>query len=524
VSKRARFAASLLLAAASSAAAQSADSAKTVLRKRTVYEDLQMFSQVLNQIRVNHVDSIDTHELFLAAVSGMVRAADPHSYVIPAVRLDTAKERELTAGRLVPVPIDFRYVGGTPVVSSVAPSSETARQDILPGDALVAVDGRHVLAESPMELEVLLAGPRNSRVNLTVERRRIDGSLVRLDRAVRRERVDEATAVPVAFMLDSSTGYARITSFEQERVAEDLHDAVGRLESQGMKRLVLDLRGNGGGRIDQAAKVAGEFLPKGAVVYTIEGRKEDVIDTARVSRSFWKHERSYPLALLVDDGTASASELLAGALQDHDRAIIVGRPTFGKALVMRGFPMTDGSVIVLVMGRLRTPCGRLVQREYRGITTADYYRMAAADRDTAGRPTCKTDSGRIAYGGGGIYPDVRLTDPADEPLWLARVRELNLPEVWAGSWVTANAGRLTTIEALVTSPLLGADALADFRSLAASKGIQVPPESDSRLQRALVGSIAFARFGEAGLLRYIAATDPQIAQAAKAFDRPATGR
>lgn len=513
-------AAALWLAVAASASAQvAADTARGGIRKRTTYEDLQMFSQVLNQIRVNHLDSIDTHDLFLAAVEGMVRAADPHSYVIPAIRLDTLKERLLEQGKLVPVPIAFRFVGGTPVVASVTPGSEASRLDMFPGDVLVAVDKRPVLAQSPVELEVFLAGPANSRVTLTLERRRVDGSLARHDRAIRRERTDEATAVPAAFMIDSVTGYVRITTFGPDRVAEDLHDAIGKLEGRGSKRLIVDLRDNGGGRIDQAAKIAGEFLPKGALIYTTEGRKKEVTDTARVSRSFWRNERSYPLVLLVNEGTASASELLAGALQDHDRAIVVGRPTFGKALVMRGFPMADGSIIVLVMGQLRTPCGRIVQRQFRDITRADYFRMAAADRDTVGRPSCRTNSGRVVFGGGGIYPDVPLVAPLGDPVWLARARELDLPITWAGSWVTANAGAFTSAEALARNPSLPAAALADFRIMAAAKGVVVPEGEDARLQGVLVNTIAFARFGEAGLYRVAATVDPQIVEAIRAFTR-----
>src|SRR5256886_9199694 len=150
---------------------------------------------------------------------------------------------------------------------------------------------------------------------------------------VQGERVEEETAVPSAFMLDGQTGYVRITNFLNDRVADDLHDALGKLEGQGMKRVVLDVRDNPGGRVDQAAKIAGEFLPKGAIVYTAEGRKADVTDTSRVSRSFWRSEKRYPIVLLVNDGTASASELVAGALQDHDRALVVGTPTFGKSLL-----------------------------------------------------------------------------------------------------------------------------------------------------------------------------------------------
>src|SRR3982750_232022 len=155
-----------------------------------------------------------------------------------------------------------------------------------------------------------------------------------------------------------------------------------------------------GARVAEAAHGAGEFLPRGAIVYTSEGRKPEITDTGRVKRSFFRSERRYPIVVMVNAGTASASELVAGALQDHDRALIVGRPTFGKSLLMRGFPMSDGSLLMLVVGPVRSPCGRVVQRQYRSITRRGYYRMARADRDTTGRPSCKTDAGRTVYGGG----------------------------------------------------------------------------------------------------------------------------
>ena len=138
-----------------------------------------------------------------------------------------------------------------------------------------------------------------------------------------------------------------------------------------MQRLILDLRDNGGGNVAEAAHVAGEFLPRGSIIYTSEGRKPEIADTGRVDRSRWSTERRYPMLVLVNAGTASASELVAGALQDHDRALIIGRPTFGKSLLMRGFPMADGSILELVIGHVRTPCGRVVQRQYRAITRRD---------------------------------------------------------------------------------------------------------------------------------------------------------
>jgi carboxyl-terminal processing protease len=503
------------------AGAQQRDSTKSPLRKRSAYEDLQMFSQVLNQIRVNHPDSVDTHELLMAAVAGMVHAADPHSYVIPAVRMDPAHEQAYREGKLFPVPLEFTFVDGAPIVASVAPGSKAARQDILVGDELVAIDGKPVAAESPMELSITLAGARNSSVTLGIERTRIDGSIARLDRVVQREKPEETSAVPTAFMLDAVTGYLRITTFDNTKVADDVHDALARLEKQGMQRLVLDLRDNGGGLVSEAAHVAGEFLPKGEIVYTSSGSKREITDTGRVSRSFWRREKRYPIVMLVNGGTASASELVAGALQDHDRALIVGRPTFGKSLLMQGFPMSDGSVIVLVVGHVKTPCGRVIQRSYRTITRREYYRLARAERDTAGRPSCRTDGGRVVYGGGGIYPDIVLARPAARPLWMAEALERDLLLRWIGPFLTESGASLPPLDAFVSALELPDGALAAFRGFAAREGMTVPTgaEADAQLTRVLLPAVALAKYGDAGYYRVVAALDPQLPSALAAFDR-----
>jgi carboxyl-terminal processing protease len=491
------------------------------VKRRTVYDDLQMFSQVLNQIRVNHPDSADTHELFMAAIEAMVHAADPHSYVIVALKDTSKRAEQLSRGKLLSVPIEFEFFGGAPVVMSVAPRSEAARLDILPGDELLAVGSAPVTARNAEELALELAGPRNSTVSLRFERWRLDGSLATLDRVVKRERVEEASAVGAVFMLDPHTGYLRITTFAAEHVADEVRAGLSSLERQGMDRLVLDLRDNGGGAVQQASSVAGEFLPTGAVVYTSEGRKAETNDTVRVKRSFWKREKRYPIVVLVNRGTASASELLAGALQDHDRALIVGRPTFGKSLITRGFPLADGSILVLVVGRFRTPCGRVIQRGYRRVTAREYYRLAAADRDTVGLPSCHTDGGRTAYGGGGVFPDVTLPAPGPRPLWLALVLEQDLPLQWVGGYVSERRAALGTVESFEADPKLPADAAAAFRAFAAKQGVEIPstPEADAWVGSMLLRQVAAVAFGDEVYYRVSARLDPQVAAAAASFGK-----
>ena len=489
-------------------------------RPRTTYEDLQMLSGVLNQLRVNHPDSLDTHVLLMSAIEGLVHAADPHSYVITAVRFDAEKEKAWREHKLYPVGLNFAYYGGAPVVVGLTPGSQASRQDILPGDELIAIDGTAVAATSTDELEIALAGQKGSTTSLVFEREREDGSVVQLTREVKREKLNEASAVPTAFMLRPGVGYVRITSFDNDHVAKDVHDALGTLEKQGMTSLVLDLRDNPGGRVDQAADVAGEFLPAGAVVYSSEGRKADVEKTVKVSRSMFRAERKYPIVTLVNDGTASAAELVAGALQDHDRALIWGRPTFGKSLLMQGFPLPDGSVFVMVVGHVKTPCGRVIQRDYRGITRHDYYRRARAERDTIGRPSCRTDAGRTVYGGGGIYPDVRAPQRAGYPSWVGEIGEGAIAMRWAGAHASL-ASSPDSLEAEARRSGLAAATLDDFRKFAGAQGVTVPagPGADSVLNRILLPRLADAKFGDEGYYRMRALLDPEIAAALESLPK-----
>ncbi|MGI8496182.1 MAG: S41 family peptidase [Gemmatimonadaceae bacterium] len=512
--------------------AQQTDSVKRPTRSRSLYEDLQLFSGVLNQIRVNHPDTtINTHGLILAAIRGMVQSADPYSAVLVGATFTPERERAMREGKLAPVPIDFvlsNARAGAPVVTSIVPGSQASRQDILRGDELIAISGQPVLAQSEQELYYTLVGEKNTRVKLTFARTRLDGSRLQFDRDIKRERSDDAgeSPVPVVVMLDQQTGYARITTFDSRRVADELHDALGKLERQGMKRLVLDIRDNGGGYIDQASDIAGEFLPKGSIVYTYSGRKEEVSrDTGRVSRSFWSREKRYPMVLMVNGGSASASELVAGALQDHDRALIVGHPSHGKALVMQFFPIEDGgstlSFVYLNIARIRTPCGRIVQREYRGLSRQDYFRQALTDRDTTGRPSCRTDGGRTVYGGGGVYPDVRLPDEIGDPVWLSRLREAGLIETWTTAWVGANGNVYPKLEALVAAPMLPAPALAEFHKFVEGRSIVVPTgeDADRLLQRELVQQIALTKWGIQGKYYLMALMDPEVKAGVAAFDR-----
>jgi carboxyl-terminal processing protease len=175
-------------------------------------------------------------------------------------------------------------------------------------------------------------------------------------------------------------------------------------------------------------------------------------------------------------------------------------------------------VLVLVVGHVRTPCGRIVQRQYRSISRREYYRLAKAERDTTGRPSCRTDAGRTVYGGGGIYPDVPLTDRAPLPRWVNRVYEQQLPIAWSGGYVDAHASSLASIDAFVAAELPPV-VLADFRTFASKQGVVVPADGDAVLQDVLLQSIAYARWGSEGTYRVVAQRDRAVREATAAFDR-----
>jgi carboxyl-terminal processing protease len=283
-----------------------------------------------------------------------------------------------------------------------------------------------------------------------------------------------------------------------------------------MASLVLDLRDNGGGSVRQAADVAGEFLPEGALVYTAEGRKKEMTDTGRVRRSFWRQSKNYPIVVLINRGTASAAELVAGALQDHDRALIVGRPSFGKSLLMRGFPLADGSVMMLVVGHVRTPCGRTIQRAYKDVSSRDYFRLAGASQDTARRPACSTKSGRRVFGGGGIYPDVVADEQQDRvPLWMSIVAERELILGWTGAFLEERGGLLVSAEAFVADSTLRTVALSSFRTHATRAGVAIPNDldADRQLWWMLSRFVAFAKWGSEAAYLVEARLDPVIRRA-----------
>jgi carboxyl-terminal processing protease len=362
--------------------------------------------EVLDIIRSKYVDSVYDDSLSDDAIQGVLSHLDPHSYYIPAA--DQVEMNEDLQGNFQGIGVEFQIFSDTVSITNVLPEGPSEKAGLQVGDQIVRVNdslvaGNGITAE---RIKKLLRGPGASRVTVTMFR---NHSLKPFE--IQRG-IIPLPALDASYMLNKESGYIRINKFSRTTFQEFL-TALEMLEKQGMKKLVLDIRGNGGGIVDEAVNMADEFLGNDELIVYTEGRKSPRKDyRAQRPGSF----ESGKLILLVDEGTASASEILAGALQDWDRASIVGRRTFGKGLVQEPFELNDGSELRLTIARYYTPLGRSIQKPYNKGREA--YNEEVIDRFHNGEvihgdttsvhtgPVFRTPDGRQVYGGGGITPDL----------------------------------------------------------------------------------------------------------------------
>jgi carboxyl-terminal processing protease len=366
------------------------------------------YKEILTAIDRDYVDTVDADKLSDYAVAQLLGRLDPHSTYIPA------RERDQTDAFLQSsfdgVGLDFFMFRDTATVSVVAPGGPAAAAGVLPGDQLLRVGNTTVagakLATGP--LGQLLRGPRSSTVALGLLRHHEPFTL-----HLTRSRLPNASVEPGVLLEDGQTGYLKVSRFAATTY-EEFKAQLADLQRQGAKRLVLDLRGNPGGYLDRATRLADEFISGSRKLVYTQGKDEQYASQtyARVAGD-WEQQ---PLVVLVDENSASAAEVLAGALQDHDRALLVGRRTFGKGLVQQPVQLQDGGELRLTVARYYTPAGRCIQKPY-GPDRAAYKREIAerqrrpeltladsAQLDPALR--FRTDHGRVVYGGGGIMPDI----------------------------------------------------------------------------------------------------------------------
>ena len=367
------------------------------------YNRWRKLNLILQQIQENYVDTVDVKELTDAAVVAALGKLDPHSVYLPPVELE-ASETELS-GNFEGIGIQFNVPNDTAIVLSVIPGGPSEKAGLQQGDRIIRVDAREIAGhKTPKDSMVRpTKGPAGTKARITVER---GGEKIPFD--ITRDKIP-VHCVDAAFMLDDTTGYLRLTKFTRTTYSEFI-TAAERLKALGMTHLIFDLRENTGGYLDQAYLLCNEFLNKGDKVVYMEGLHRKRSDLDADGRGKLK---DLQLSVLIDEGSASSSEIFAGAMQDNDRGVIVGRRSFGKGLVQEPVNFTDGSGLRLTVARFYTPSGRCIQKPYTDHYAYDIYeRYASGEMTSADSIKVNTDEeyytagGRRVYGGGGIVPDV----------------------------------------------------------------------------------------------------------------------
>lgn len=424
---------------------------RTIHAADNIFSSTRLLMGVLNLVNDNYVEEVEPGELIYAAIDGMLEVLDPHSSFLS--KESFAEMGERFSGKFYGIGIEFDVLDGFLYVISVIDESPSEAVGLQSGDRIVRIDGESAIGIKHDEVRQKLRGEKGTRVDVTIER---PGVEERFDVTITRDSIP-IRSVRTAFMLEDQTGYIQLIRFAKT-TSRELEIALDRLQQDGMERLILDLRGNSGGYLDQAVEVSSKFIPEGRVIVKTMGRNRSSNQTFK-SMSGVIH-REMPLVILLDHRSASASEIVAGAVQDWDRGVIAGTRSFGKGLVQTLFAephLTDGSALKLTTARYYTPSGRMIQRDYKNKSFQEYIdgsfsetgeteateatgeaseagqeedsdtnedRAGQADgedipdqtdtsdqTDLSERTEFTTAAGRTVYGDGGISPDVVIPAP-----------------------------------------------------------------------------------------------------------------
>jgi len=379
-----------------------------VVSSDSIYDQVEKFSNILNMAAKNYVEEVDTQKLTEAAIKGMLAELDPHSVYIPPKEMKRVEED--FRGSFEGIGVEFDIINDTITIVSPIAGGPSEKLGILPGDKIVKIDGENAIGMSREDVPKKLRGPKGTVVTVSIKRA---GEPKLLEFVITRDKIPLYSVSAVYMVPGTDIGYLSLNRFAATTYREFM-DGIAKLRQQGMKRLVLDLRNNPGGYMDQARLIADEFIPAGyKIVYTKARRPE--FEEVYTSTSGGSLEKT-PVVVLINGGSASASEIVSGALQDLDRGLIVGETSFGKGLVQRQYELGDGSGLRLTIARYYTPSGRLIQRPYNdkdkyyrgeGRIELDSGENITHESETVDstRPVFKTLSGRKVFGGGGITPD-----------------------------------------------------------------------------------------------------------------------
>ena len=393
-----------------------------------VRDSFKQFTQVFETVEENYADPVNADKaIYNGAIPSMLHSLDPHSNFFDPKSYSQLREEQ--RGKYYGVGMTVGPRNNKVIVIAPFVGTPAYRAGIRPGDIIVAVDGKPTDNMSTSDVADLLKGPKGTTVRITMLR---EGSDHPLEFSVIRDEIPRYS-VDLHFMIKPGIGYMHVSGF-QETTEREVAQA---LEEMGdVKGLVLDLRQNPGGLLSEGVGVADKFLKKGQLIVSHHGRSSP---EKRYVAAHGNGGRDYPLVVLVNRGTASAAEIVAGAIQDHDRGLIVGETTFGKGLVQTVYPLAENTGLALTTAKYYTPSGRLIQRDYSNLSLYDYYYNRENEENNSNHEVKLTDGGRTVYGGGGITPDEKYVAPKLDQFQIELMRKyafFNFTRAYFGSHST----------------------------------------------------------------------------------------
>lgn len=439
---------------------------------------LAKFGQFYGYLTNNYIDSINNAKLIETAIIEVLATLDPHSvYMSPA---EMKASNEQFQGNFSGIGVEYNILNDTLIVVTTVSGGPTERVGVMPNDKIVAIDGQSVIGIKREKVPDLLRGPRGSVVNITVKRHGVKEAL---NFRIVRDSVP-ITTLDAAYNVTEKTGYIRVNRFATNTM-EEFNAAVTKMGN--IDALIVDLRGNGGGFLGMAIEMSNFFLRQGDLIVSTEGmRVAPERYTARNPGRFTQGK----VIVLIDEFSASASEIVAGALQDWDRAVIIGRRSFGKGLVQRQFPLNDGSAVRITIAKYLTPTGRAIQRPFEQGHREDYY-QALSERISEGRDALNTaDSvhsyrtlrlGKTVYGGGGIFPDIYVeADTTAFTNYYARLVRMGIMNEFVIAYLDRNRESLEsqypTFDKFYFEFRVGDQAINELTQLGEKRGIPVIQE------------------------------------------------
>jgi carboxyl-terminal processing protease len=479
-----------------------------------VAEQYRILAAALGAVEDHYVGDVESDRLIYSALRGMMQTLDPHSNVMDPRSYSQTRERQ--EGRYYGIGVSIIAVNDDVRIVNVTEDAPAHEAGLRRGDVIARVAGEDAKGWTTEQVSSRLKGAKGTRVDISIRRAGYDRLI---DLQVRRDEVRLRTVTPA--MLDATTGYIRLAEFT-ETSNDELGAALRDLNTRGMRRLVFDLRDNPGGVLPQAILIANRFLRRGQMIVYTRGRRSEAAEDYRAERD---GDLTMPMITLVNRNSASASEIVSGALQDHDRSLIVGETTFGKALVQSVFRVSHGAAAAITTARYYTPSGRLIQRPW-DSSFDEYLTYTSRDQNPAAAHTGDqlklTDGGRNVYGGGGIEPDRRLDGPLDgfNPTPFARaLAARDLFEMYARQFTRAGDTRIAPSAVTARRELAEGyevtDAmLTEFRGVVAKSPLKFDEtgwQADREFIRAMIRKeIDLDLFGASTAYRNLSRRDPQM--------------